>query len=130
MIDVAGKRELIDALFRKYGLSPSYEIVSSVMEWCLANGVPEDNPNRQAKCLCRGPDGAYHVVFRKAITEELIASSKDRMAIFCGLRDRVAALKTDDLYFQHLVLHEIACIVLDTTQQRPRDLWAFEQMGL
>lgn len=130
MINVAEKNKLIDNLFEKYGLSAEcYGIVPDIRAWCQSQGIAEDNPQRQAKCLCRTSDGAYYVLFRETINDEMITSSKDAMTLR-GLGGKVSLLVDDDMYFEHLVLHEIACVVLGDTSQCWRDEWAFEEMGL
>jgi hypothetical protein len=121
---------LIEELFSKYDLnSDCYEIVPSIKEWCDLNGIVESNLHRAAKCLCRSTDGKYHILFAENQTDLMIESGKDYMK-FIGLSDCVASLSSDESYFRHLVLHEIACPVLGNTDQKVRDTWAFREMGI
>ena len=46
-----------------------------------------------------------------------------------GFTNEVARLKSDGAYLAHLLLHEIACFVLQTTEQTPRDAWAFAELS-
>jgi hypothetical protein len=46
-----------------------------------------------------------------------------------GLGNQVERLLTSEkLWLLHLLLHEIACHILGTTEQCPRDIWAFNEM--
>jgi hypothetical protein len=46
-----------------------------------------------------------------------------------GFVSEVAKLDTDMKYLVHLMLHEIACHVLRSTEQELRDKWAFERVS-
>jgi len=130
MINAHEHKEMIDAIFNKYGLPTScYEIVSNVQEWCKENDIEENNNLRPAKCLCRTSDGAFHIVFKEVQTDEMISSAKSAMEIN-GFSDEVSQLDTDAKYFEHLILHEISCKVLGVTEQKPRDTWSFKEMGM
>ena len=129
MIDTREHEELIQRLFKEHGLSSDrYEIVDSILDWCNENGIEERNNNRAAKCLCRSKDGSYYILFAAKQTDEMIKSGMDYM-ILNGFSDEVSKLDTQLKYFEHLVLHEIACPVLKDTGQMSRDKWAFEQMA-
>lgn len=121
---------MIDKIFQKYGLSlHSYEIVPNIAEWCDSRGIPEINPTRAAKCLCGGSDGAVQIIFREEQTDDMISSCKAVMECD-GFASEVERLNSDIRYLEHLVLHEIACHVLGTTEQKPRDEWAFKEMEI
>ena len=114
-------------MLRDYNLSREWlKIVPSVQEWCVKNGVNEENPFRVAKCICR-TDGTGDIVLADEITDAMINSVKGGM-MFSGLFSEVASLDTDFKFMVHTVLHEIACPFLRTVDQNHRDKWAFEQM--
>lgn len=125
---VADHRELLNRILLDHGLSAdTLELVPDVQSWCEANKIEESNPFAQAKCLCRS-DGACHIVMLDVLTEDAINGGKGRMDAL-GLMHKVAGLDTDVKYLAHLMLHEVACYVLSTTDQLPRDKWAFDRLG-
>ena len=127
-IATADHREMLGKILRDYGLQPeTLELVPDVQAWCRQHDVEETNPNRQAKCF-RKRDGAYHIVMLDHLADDLIASGKDGM-LLNGFMSEVDGLDTDVKYLAHLMLHEVACYVLGTTEQEPRDTWAFERVG-
>ena len=128
MLRVAEHVPLLHQMLGDYGLPPtSLEIVPSVQAWCREHGIPERNPFRTAKCLCRSADGACHIVMAAEISDDQISGGKSGMERQ-GFAEEVRALGTDRAYLVHLMLHEIGCHVLRTTEQRPRDEWAFSEM--
>ena len=128
MTVVSNHRELLNRILDGHGLaSDTLELVPNVGEWCQANGVDETSSFRQAKCLCRRSDGACHIVMADVLTEDAISSGKGAME-YRGFLSEVAALDTDMKYLIHLMLHEIACHVLGSTEQEPRDKWAFDRV--
>jgi hypothetical protein len=46
-----------------------------------------------------------------------------------GFTSEVENLDTEIKYLAHLMLHEVACYILRTTEQEPRDTWAFERVA-
>ena len=115
-------------MLQDFGLLPgSLEIVPDVQAWCHANGVEEKNPFRTAKCFCHWAEGACHIVLAETISDEQISGAKDGMEC-SGFVEEVHRLGTDRKYLVHLMLHEIACHVLKTAEQEPRDAWAFSEM--
>ena len=46
-----------------------------------------------------------------------------------GFMSEVEMLDTDVKYLAHLMLHEVACYVLRSTEQAPRDSWAFGRVS-
>jgi hypothetical protein len=130
MIKVSEHRKLIDSIFLKYNLSTSgYEIVPDVKEWCEKNNVIETNSFRAAKCFCRASDGAFHIIFKEEQSDNMISSAKSTMESY-GFVNEVKKLDSDLKYLEHLVLHEISCKILNETEQKPRDEWAFKEMGI
>lgn len=128
MLRVAEHLQLLHRMLNDYGLPAStLEVVPSVQAWSHAQGIAERNPFRTAKCLCRSADGACHIVIAAEISDDQIHSGKNGMECQ-GFEQEVQALASDRAYLVHLMLHEIACHVLATTEQRPRDEWAFVEM--
>jgi hypothetical protein len=127
-IVVANHRELLNRILNDHGLSAdTLELVPDVQRWCEANGIEENNPFRQAKCICRRSDDACRIVMLNVLSEDDIAGGKGHLDA-SGLAAHAAALDTDVKYLIHLMLHEVACHVLGTTEQLPRDRWAFERV--
>ena len=57
----------------------------------------------------------------------MISSGKAAMVVH-GFLCEVSTLDSDEKYLVHLMLHEVACHVLQTIEQEPRDRWAFEHL--
>lgn len=130
MINVLEHKEFVEAIFNKYSLPIScYEIVDDIKKWCKENDKPESNPFRPALCLCSTEDGTFRIVFRKEQTDAIISSVKEAMQTN-GFYNEVQDLNSDIKYLEHLILHEISCKILGTTEQEPRDRWAFKEMGI
>jgi hypothetical protein len=52
MVRVAEHRAVLDRILSDSGLlTDALELVPDVREWCRANGVEENYPLRQAKCV-------------------------------------------------------------------------------
>ena len=130
MVNVRTHKDLVDKIFEKYDLPVDcYEIVADIYKWCISQGIPKNNSDRSAKCLCRREDGAFHIVIREEQTDNMISSCKAAMECN-GFASEVEKLDSDAKYLEHLVLHEIACHILRTEEQKPRDEWAFKEMGI
>jgi hypothetical protein len=126
-ITVTDHRDLLDRILQDHGLrAADLELVPNVQAWCRQRGVEEKNPNRQAKCLLNS-DGTCHIVMLEVLTDDAIAGGKGGMLMH-GFMSEVESLDTDVKYLAHLMLHEVACHVLRTTEQGPRDVWAFERV--
>lgn len=129
MIRVAAHRALIDTILLDHGLQPEcLDLVQDVQAWCTSHGVEEPNPHRMAKCFCHWDNGECHIVLSEALTQEMILSGKAAMECY-GFHDEVQRLDTPGKFLVHLVLHEVAAHVLETTEQVPRDEWAFERVA-
>jgi hypothetical protein len=127
MIAVNEHRALLNRMLEHYGLSPEcLEVVPDVQKWCENNGVEERNPWRAAKCFY-GPDGC-HIVMCEELHDHMISSAKSAMELNGFERDLVA-LDSDEKYLVHLMLHEIACFTLQTSEQEARDRWAFQELS-
>jgi len=68
-------------------------------------------------------------VMRDVQTDGMIASAKDNMYLNYGFFDVYDVLDPDIKSLVRLMLHKIACIVLCTTDQAPRDEWAFAELA-
>ena len=129
MLQVAAYRPLLDRILSDAGLPPeTLELVPDLQIWCHNSGVGEDQPFRQARCLCRISDRACHIVMVEVLTDDMISRGKDAME-FHGFSSEIMSLDTDTKYLIHLMLHEVACHVLQTTEQEQRDRWAFERVS-
>ena len=118
---------MLDRILKEHGLTPAnLELVPNVQAWCQERGVEERNPNRQAKCFLNS-NGTCHIVMVDVLTDDAIAGGKGGML---GFLSEIEKLDTDVKYLAHLMLHEVACHVLGTTEQEARDAWAFERVSL
>lgn len=127
-VAVANHREMLNRILHDHGLSPdNLELVPDVQAWCREHGIEEGNPNRQAKCFLKH-DGGCHIVMLDCLSDDLIAGGKGSM-LLNGFVSEIEKLDTDVEYLAHLMLHEVACYVLRTTEQEPRDAWAFERVA-
>jgi hypothetical protein len=128
MICASEHRELLVRMLHAYGLQAStLEIVEDVGEWCKAHGVPDrPGPFRAAVCARLGDD--WRIAMRDVQTDGMIASAKDAMFTDYGFLDVHERLDSDINSLVHLLLQEIACIVLGTTEQAPRARWAFAEL--
>ena len=129
MIRVADHRESIVRILAHYGLSgDALEVVPSVFEWCQAQGVPETNERRMAKCFCDWKAGTCRIVMCESFSQQAFANSNAAMETH-GFYYEVQTLTSPKLNLLHLLLHEIAAHTLRTYEQEPRDVWAFSEMG-
>lgn len=119
--------ELLQATLKYYGLPPdTLEITPNVQEWCKKNEIQEPYPDRQAKCFYNSDNCL--IVLKKEISAQLVKSAKDSME-FNAFKSEVMLLNSDIRYLTHLLLHEIACFILQTSEQEPRDRWAFAELS-
>lgn len=128
-IRVADHRPAIDRVLAHYGLSPeTLELVPSVFDWAQANNVADDNVGRMAFCLCNWTERRCHIVMCDTLDQSAFDTANLVMR-YRGFGQEVERLNSDKLCLLHLLLHEIACHELQTTDQEPRDRWAFEEMA-
>jgi hypothetical protein len=121
--------EAMTRVLSKYGLPATVlEVVSSVYDWCKDNGVAETNPHRMAKCFFNWDNDNCHIVMRDCFSQADFDSAKAKMEID-GFSEETRQLVSPELSLLHLFLHEIAGPILKTTEQRPRDAWAFKELG-
>ena len=133
MIKPSEHTDLIEKLLNKYTLSDvEYEIVPDVDRWCIDKSyIPEFDyyPFRQAKTLYNLHNNEAIILFCSELTDDMMDSGKSRMS-YDGFSLKVEQLDTDIKYFKHLLLHELACVVLKDNGQASRDHWAFNEMGI
>jgi len=129
MVHPGAHRQLLNRMLAYYGIqSDSLEIVPDVQAWAHEHHVEETNPFRIAKCLCQWSDNSCHIAIVSEITDDMISSAKTGMELRGFAKDLVL-LETDLKFLAHTMLHEIACFVLRTTEQKPRDAWAFKELA-
>lgn len=129
VIRVVEERAWIDCVLQHYGLPPqTLVVVPSVFDWCLEHGYAEDDVGRMAKCFCNWDAGDCLIVMRESFSQAAFDSVNFTMQCR-GFVDEVDVLTTPKLNLLHLLLHEIACHTLRTTEQEPRDTWAFAEMA-
>jgi hypothetical protein len=128
VIRASKHRELLDRILGTYGLPPStLEIVEDIGAWCDAHGTADlYRPFRPAVCARVGGD--WRIAMRNIQTDSMMASAKDHMFTHYGFFDVYERVDSDLKSLVHLLLQEIACIVLGTTEQAPRDRWAFAEL--
>lgn len=131
MIKPSEHTDLIERLLNKYALvDVKYKVVLDVDRWCIDKGyIPESDyyPFRQAKTLYNIHNNEAKILFCSELTDDMIDSGKARMRVD-GFSSEVKKLHTDIEYFEHLLLHELACVVLKINGQASRDQWAFNEM--
>ncbi|HEX9071257.1 MAG TPA: hypothetical protein VF852_04825 [Pseudolabrys sp.] len=128
VIRVADHREAINRVLAHYGLGPdALEVVPSVFDWCKTNGVPGDHIGRMAICLCNWETGACRIAMREQFSGTDFENANAAMLVR-GFRDELDRLNTSENCLLHLLLHEVACHVIKSTEQVPRDTWAFAEL--
>jgi hypothetical protein len=128
-IRVADYRPAIDRVLAHYGLTPeTLELVPSVFDWAQANGVAENNVGRMAFCLCNWAERKCRIVMCETFDRSSFDTANLVMT-YRGFGEDVDRLNSDKACLLHLLLHEIACHVLQTTEQESRDRWAFREMA-
>jgi hypothetical protein len=128
VIRVSDHRRAINRILAYYGLAPeTLEVVPNVFDWCQANGIAEKNLGRMAKCLCDWEKSECRIVMSEAFSQRAFDSANFTMELR-GFVDEVRKLNSPRRNLLHLLLHEIACHTLRTTEQAPRDSWAFAEM--
>ncbi len=119
---------MLYAILGHYGIPrESLELSHDIQVWCCERNISESNPFRGAKCILLTPEKC-HIVLRHKQTETMVLSAKHFM-VQHGFETEVEALNTDAKYLAHLILHEIACFILQTTDQQKRDEWAFKELS-
>jgi len=129
VIDVRAYRVSIDRVLAHYDLPPrSVELVPSVLEWRRKRGLSEQDPESMSHCFYDENAGACRIVIRDFVTERELDNASFAME-FRGFLDDVRRLTSTELKLLHLLLREIACHTLRTTEQRAREAWAFAELG-
>jgi len=103
-------------------------LVDSVMKWSIGVGIPEDDPFRAARAVVRQPGDVPTIVMLKKISED-IQGSITGLLLARGFGDEADRLQDSAVFLEHLVLHEIAHLVLDNPSESDCDEWAFERLA-
>ena len=103
-------------------------LVDSVMEWSKSVGIPEDDPFRAARAVVQQPGDVPTIVMLKNISEA-IQGSITGLLLFRGFGDEADRLQNSAVFLEHLVLHEIAHLVLENPSESDCDEWAFERLA-
>jgi len=128
-INVQAFRPQLKELIRKFG-PPGCEliIVDSVQEWAVGAGIREDDPFRAAMAATRRPDGIPTIVLLAYITADIQGSVIGAL-LYRGFGDEADRLQDPAAFLEHLVLHEIAHLVLKDPSESDCDQWAFERLA-
>jgi hypothetical protein len=129
---VSDYRPAIDRVLKHYGLPPeALELVSSVKDWREENDMIDEtdmNSSRTAIFINKWEKtGAFHIVMCETVSWQKFEGIKYVIGRE-GFADEVKMLTSESLSLLHLMLHEIAGHVLNTSDQAPRDFWAFKEM--
>ncbi len=129
-IDVQLYRPQIEGLVRKFGPSGCQVlVVDSVQEWAKSVGIEEEDPFRAAMAATNRSDGAPVIVLLRCITGDIQGSIVGAL-LFHGFLSEVERLKDPAAFLEHLVLHELAHLVLgELASESDCDRWAFERLG-
>lgn len=106
----------------------SIEAVTSIMDWCHKQNIPEDNPFRAGKLIRDTQTGQYKILLASRITQDMVCSVTGDMVVH-GFRSKIELLSDATAFLYHLVLHEIARGLDGKRSEADCDLWAFEQLG-
>lgn len=128
-IDVQSLKSDVHELIRLFG-PPNCELllVDSVKEWAQSVGIHEEDPFRAAMAVVRQPGGVPTIVMLPRISDDIQRSIIGAL-LFRGLGDDADRLKDPATFLEHLVLHEIAHLVLEAPSESECDEWAFERLA-
>ena|SRR2546422_923857 len=128
-IDVHSLRVEVLGLIQQFG-PPRCELllVDSVELWAQSLGLEEQDPFRAAMATTRRQDGVPFIVVLKRITEDIQGSVIGAL-LFRGFGSEADRLRDPALFLEHLVLHEIAHLVLENPSESDCDRWAFDRLG-
>ncbi len=102
-------------------------LVDSVQAWAKAADINEADPFRAAMAVTRRHDGAPSIVMLKEISPDIQQSVIGALE-FRGFGDETPQLDDPLVFLEHLTLHEIAHLVLDTDSEPACDRWAFDRL--
>jgi len=119
----------LERLLRVHGPSGcELLVVDSVQAWQKSVGWEDPDPFRCAAAFVRKPGDIPLVVVARLLTYDMQRSVIGAME-FRGRGDEVALLDDPRLFAEHLVLHELAHLVLDTLDETACDDWAFARLS-
>jgi hypothetical protein len=128
-IDVLISKSEVLEIIRLFG-PPGCQLilVDSVMKWSNSVGIPENDPFRAARAVVRQPGSVPTIVMLEKISEG-IQGSITGLLLFRGFGDQADRLQDSAIFLEHLVLHEIAHLVLENPSESDCDEWAFERLA-
>ena len=116
---------LLHRILQHYRLPPGcLDIVPDVYAWSWAHQIPETRWLRQAKCIDLG-EGRCVIAIRWKLHDSMVSARKVAMELL-GLN--VAALDSRAKYIAHLLLREIAYVVLKSDDEKYCDEWALAEL--
>ena len=127
-IDVQHVRPQVDELVRRFG-PPNCQIlvVDSVQGWARSVGLIEEDPFRAGMAVTRREDRVSTVVLLRRITGDIQRSVTGAL-LYRGFEKEVRRLQDPAAFLEHLVLHEIAHLILPGASETECDEWAFERL--
>jgi hypothetical protein len=130
IVDTEDHRDKLEAVIRAHSPRPAdLLIVPRVAEWCAErNGECSGDPIAMA--ITDGASGHWGILLRRHLTESAIDNVFSRMEIgghFWNCREQ---LRDPTQFLKHTVLHELAHLANDWSQDRENecDQWAFERL--
>jgi hypothetical protein len=121
-------RDQIAQILDEVGLNGCFlEFVDSVRDWSKSVGVELNKSDPLAMALLA--DGKPLIVFKSEIEEDDKPGVLGRM-IVGGFDEELARIATPETFFEHLVLHEAAHLLLPNgATEEECDQWAFDRLG-
>jgi len=128
-IDVRYFQTQVQDLIRTVG-PPNCEliVVDSVQQWANSVGIAETDPFRAAMAANRRSDRAPTIVLLRCLTADIQGSVIGAL-LLRGFAAEVDRLRGPAAFLEHLVLHEIAHLVLSDPSESDCDRWAFERLA-
>ncbi|MGZ9004575.1 MAG: hypothetical protein ACXW20_12410, partial [Burkholderiales bacterium] len=70
VLHVADHRAALERVLAYYGLpAETLQLVPNVFDWCRTSGVPAENVDRMAKCLCNWDKGECRIAMRESFSQ-------------------------------------------------------------
>lgn len=132
MIETGSHTPKVRELLARHGLPiDTVLVIDSIAEWCKQRGLAEDNAHRAGRTVMEYPAARPRILLAAVITDDTKVSVLAALHLYGWERRVVDAIESDGLFFEHLVLHEIAHAIHDEGfPEKCCDEWAFEEMGL
>jgi len=127
-IDVLPLRQEMLGLIQEFGPPASdLLLVDSVQQWAQSVAIEERDPFRAGMAATRHQDGVPFIAVLKRITEDIQGSVIGALK-FRGFGPEADRVPDPALFLEHLVLHEIAHLVLENPSEPDCDRWAFDRL--